>query len=127
MRTMPCVLVVDDDESTGEAIRRLLGRMGYQAHWAPGGQEAMHALRTGTGLPDLVVLDWMMPGMNGLEVLRRLRADPATQALPVIIYTAANSPAVAREAAESGAQDCVLKSGGFFPLYDSIQRHVATQ
>lgn len=121
--SMPLVLVVDDDESTGDAIRRLLGRMGYTAQWAPGGHEAIAALQVEK--PDLVVLDWMMPGMNGLEVLRRLRANPATQLLPVIIYTAASSPAVAQLAADHGAQDCVLKSGGFFPLYDSIQRHVA--
>ena len=43
----------------------------------------------------------------------------------MIIYTAASSPAVAQLAADHGAQDCVLKTGGFFPLYDSIQRHVA--
>jgi CheY-like chemotaxis protein len=121
---MPCVLVVDDDETTGDAIRRLLGRMGYSAQWAPGGPEAIESLQT--GLPDLVVLDWMMPGMNGLEVLRRLRADPATQDLPVIIYTALSSPTVAQLAADHGAQDCVLKSGGFFPLYNSIQRHAPT-
>src|SRR4051812_7140148 len=65
---MPFVLVVDDDESTGDAIRRLLGRMGYTAQWAPGGHEAIAALQVEK--PDLVVLDWMMPGMNGLEVLR---------------------------------------------------------
>jgi two-component system phosphate regulon response regulator PhoB len=120
---MPFVLVVDDDESTGEAVRRLLGRMGYGAQWAPGGQEAIAALQTER--PDLVVLDWMMPGMSGLEVLRRLRANPATQALPVIIYTAAAGPAIAELAAKYGAQDCVLKSGGFPPLFNSIQRHVA--
>ena len=120
---MPFVLVVDDDESTGEAIRRLLGRMGYTARWVPGGHEAIATLQS--EMPDLVVLDWMMPGMNGLEVLRRLRASPATQDLPVIIYTAAAGPSVARLATDHGAQDCVLKSGGFFPLFDSIQRHVA--
>lgn len=122
---MPYVLVVDDDESTGDAIRRLLGRMGYAAQWAPGGDEAIASLQV--GLPDLVVLDWMMPGMNGLEVLQRLRQNPATQALPVIIYTAANSAAVAQQAADYGAQETVLKSGGFFPLYDSIQRHAPLQ
>ena len=121
---MPFVLVVDDDESTGDAIRRLLGRMGYTAQWASGGAEALATLQSEK--PDLVVLDWMMPGMNGLEVLRVLRSDPATRQLPVIIYTAASSPAVAQLAADHGAQDCVLKTGGFFPLYDSIQRHVAT-
>ena len=118
---MPFVLVVDDDESTGEAIRRLLARMGYNAQWVQGGPEAIAALQIER--PDLVVLDWMMPGMSGLEVLRRLRSNPATQDLPVIIYTAAGSPAVAQLAAQYNA-DCVLKSGGFYPLYDSIQRHV---
>ena len=121
---MPFVLVVDDDEPTGDALRRLLGRMGYTARWASSGDEALSALRT--GMPDLIVLDWMMPGMNGLEVLRRLRADPATQTLPVIVYTAASSPAVAQQASAQGAQDCVLKSGGFFPLFDSIQRYAPT-
>jgi CheY-like chemotaxis protein len=122
---MPCVLVVDDDETTGDAIRRLLGRMGYSAQYAPGGPEAIESLQSSR--PDLIVLDWMMPEMNGLDVLRRLRADPATQDLPVIIYTALSSPTVAKQAADHGAQDCVLKSGGFFPLYDSIQRHVQAQ
>ena len=122
---MAFVLVVDDDEPTGDALRRLLGRMGYKAQWASSGPEALDAVRT--GLPDLIVLDWMMPGMNGLEVLRVLRSDPATQAVPVIVYTAASSPAVAQQASDQGAQDCVLKSGGFFPLYDSIQRHVTAQ
>jgi two-component system phosphate regulon response regulator PhoB len=122
---MPFVLVVDDDEPTGDALRRLLGRMGYTAKWASSGDEALSALQS--SLPDLIVLDWMMPGMNGLEVLRRLRADPSTQAVPVIVYTAASSPAVAQLASAQGAQDCVLKSGGFFPLYDSIQRHAPTQ
>ena len=122
---MPFVLVVDDDEPTGDALRRLLGRMGYTAKWASSGAEALDAVQT--GLPDLIVLDWMMPGMNGLEVLRRLRSDPATQAVPVIVYTAASSAAVSEQATAQGAQDCVLKSGGFFPLYDSIQRHVIAQ
>lgn len=120
---MAFVLVVDDDEPTGDALRRLLGRVGYTAKWASSGAEALSHVRR--SLPDLIVLDWMMPEMNGLEVLRRLRSDPATQGVPVIVYTAASNTAVAELAAEQGAQDCVLKSGGFFPLYDSIQRHVA--
>ena len=124
---MPFVLVVDDDEPTGDALRRLLGKMGYTAQWASSGDAALAALQTNRAMPDLIVLDWMMPGMNGLEVLRRLRSDPTTQAVPVIVYTAASSPAVAQQATDQGAQDCVLKSGGFFPLFHSIQRHVATQ
>jgi len=122
---MPFVLVVDDDEPTGDALRRLLGKMGYTAQWASSGDAALATLQN--AMPDLIVLDWMMPGMNGLEVLRRLRADPTTQAVPVIVYTAASSPAVAQLASAQGAQDCVLKSGGFFPLFHSIQRHVPTQ
>ena len=122
---MPFVLVVDDDEPTGDALRRLLGKMGYTAQWASSGDAALASLQN--TLPDLIVLDWMMPGMNGMEVLRRLRADPTTQSVPVIVYTAASSPAVAQLASAQGAQDCVLKSGGFFPLFHSIQRHVSAQ
>jgi CheY-like chemotaxis protein len=70
---MPFILVVDDDESTCDALQRLLSRMGYAAACATNGYEALDV--AGTVRPDVIVLDWMMPGIDGLEVLRRLRAD----------------------------------------------------
>ena len=120
---MAFVLVVDDDESTGDAIRRLLGRMGYTAQWACGGEEAISAMESAR--PDLVVLDWMMPEMDGLEVLRRLRQSPAAKDVPVLFYSAVDNPDLLVQASKLGAQECVLKSGGFYPLYERIERYVS--
>ena len=117
---MPTVLLVDDDENTTRAMTRLLERTGYTAVWLSTGPQALEALRDLRF--DLVVLDWMMPGMDGLEVLRRLRDQPGTRDVPVVLYTAVDDPKVHKEAERLGARACVLKSGGFFPLYECIER-----
>ena len=122
---MRSLLLVDDDERTCEAIQRLLGRMGYMVVCATNGQDALtvlHDLRF-----DLVILDWMMPEMDGLEVLRRLRADPHTREVKVVLYSAADDAETAEEAIKLGATECVLKSGGFFALYDRIEQLLPTE
>ena len=119
---MAFVLVVDDDESTCDALQRLLSRMGYAASCVTDGREALDV--AGSIRPDIIVLDWMMPGMDGLEVLRRLRAAPATKDVPVVLYSAVDNPDLIGQAKQLGAQDCVLKSGGFYPLYERIEQHV---
>jgi CheY-like chemotaxis protein len=121
---MAVVLVVDDDEFTCDAIRRLLTRMGYTTACASSGAQALDLL--GQVRPDVIVLDWMMPEMDGLEVLRKLRADPRTKDVPVLLYSAADDPAMQKQAARLGAMECVLKSGGFYPLYERIERYATT-
>jgi CheY-like chemotaxis protein len=118
---MAVVLVVDDDEFTCDAIRRLLGRMGYTTACASSGDDALKLLQEVQ--PDVIVLDWMMPQMDGMEVLRKLRVDPRTKDVPVLVYSAADDPAMQRQAAKLGAQEIVLKSGGFYPLYERIERY----
>lgn len=120
---MRSLLLVDDDERTCEAVQRLLGRMGYVVVCASNGRDALtvlHDLRF-----DLVVLDWMMPEMDGLEVLRRLRESPAARDVPVLFYSAVDNPDLVGEAEKLGAQECVLKSGGFYPLYERIERYTS--
>ena len=122
---MRSLLLVDDDERTCEAVQRLLGRVGYVVACASSGRDALtvlHDLRF-----DLVILDWMMPEMDGLEVLRRLREDAHTRDVRVILYSAADDQQTADEAARLGACDCVLKSGGFFALYDRIEQLLPSQ
>ena len=121
---MAVVLVVDDDEFTCDAIQRLLTRMGYTTSCAQNGADALNMVERVR--PDVIVLDWMMPQMDGLEVLRRLRADPKTKEVPVLVYSAADDPAMQKEAARLGAMECVLKSGGFYPLYERIERYATT-
>lgn len=121
---MAVVLVVDDDEHTCDAIRRLLSRMGYTTACAQSGPDALALLQQVR--PEVIVLDWMMPQMDGLEVLRQLHADPGTRDVPVLIYSAADDPAMQKQAARLGARECVLKSGGFYPLYERIEKYVTT-
>ena len=120
---MALVLVVDDDESTCDALQRLLSRMGYTAACARSGRDALDAAEAAR--PDVIVLDWMMPEMDGLEVLRRLRSTPATRDVPVLLYSAVDNPELLGEAQKLGAQECVLKSGGFYPLYERIERYTS--
>ena len=120
---MSFLLLVDDDEHTCEAMRRLLGRTGYAVACVCSGAEALALLDDLT--PDLVILDWMMPDMDGLEVLRRVRVNAATRDLPVLMYSAADDPKMKREALRLGAMECVLKSGGFFSLYERVEQALA--
>jgi DNA-binding response OmpR family regulator len=115
---MALLLVVDDDLRVRDLLRRLLTRGGHAVTCAAGGEEALRLLRESN--PDLVILDWMMPGLDGLGVLRRLRADPATAGTSVMVYTASDDPQVAWDATRLGALDCVHKVGRFNDLRDRI-------
>jgi len=117
---MPVVLLVDDDEHTSRAMSRLLERIGgYTTVCISSGAEALHVMKDLRF--DLVILDWMMPQMDGLQVLRRLRDDPATRDVRVMMYSAADDDAMEREASRLGAVDCVLKSGGFPALFERVE------
>ena len=86
---------------------------------AASGEEALSVLRELR--PDLVILDWMMPGLDGAAVLRRMRADPATADIAVMVYTASADPEVARQAMTLGAMDCVPKVGWFADVRERIE------
>ena len=120
---MAFLLLVDDDEHTCDAMRRLLERTGYAVACACSGGDALALL--GDLTPDLVILDWMMPDMDGLELLRRIRANQAMRDLPVLLYSAADDAKMKREAMRLGAMECVLKSGGFFSLYERVEQALA--
>lgn len=80
------VLVVDDDPAIRRILTLTLELEGYEIETASDGQEALRAL--GRALPDVVVLDVMMPKLNGFQVLQRMREEPRTADVPVIILTA---------------------------------------
>jgi DNA-binding response OmpR family regulator len=101
---METVLVVDDEPTLREVVVRYLERAGYRALEAGDGDEAETLLRTQP--PDLVILDLMLPGTDGLELCRRIRADSA---LPVIMLTARGEEADRIVGLELGADDYVTK------------------
>ncbi len=86
---MATILIVDDQPDNLYVLERLLRRQGYQVVQAERGEQALELARREP--PDLILLDVMMPGMDGFEVVRHLRGDPATQSTPVILLTA-NAP-----------------------------------
>ena len=101
------VLVVEDDRATREMLARYLQGKGYQVTTAEDGHDALNRLEDVTF--DLVVLDLMMPGVNGHEVLRRMRKTPALKKTPVIVASAAAAPEDIERALALGADDYVTK------------------
>lgn len=103
------VLIVDDTAIMLEMYARLLKNEGFQVRAARSGREALAAM--GEQRPDVVVLDFMMPEMNGHEVLARMREDPALAAIPVILLSASeeDDAEVAARGFALGANDYLQK------------------
>jgi two-component system phosphate regulon response regulator PhoB len=80
------ILIVEDEEPLTMLLRYNLEAEGYEVDTAARGDDADTRLKETT--PDLVVLDWMLPGLSGIELCRRLRARPETRQLPIIMLTA---------------------------------------
>jgi two-component system phosphate regulon response regulator PhoB len=103
----PRILVVEDDPSLGELLAYNLEAEGYVVDRAERGEEA--ELKLLESPPDLVVLDWMLPGISGIEICRRLRAREETKSLPVIMLTARSEEAERIRGLSVGADDYVVK------------------
>lgn len=101
------VLVVDDEERNRRLLAAMLEAEGYVPQEASGGAQALALVRQDP--PDLVLLDIMMPGMDGYEVARALKADAATKAIPVVMVTALDDRASRLRGLEAGAEEFVTK------------------
>lgn len=104
---MTTILAVDDDAQVLRSITRILQDAGYTVQTASSGAEALELI--GRQRPDLVILDIIMPEMDGLEVCRRLRADPFTAKLPIIFLTAKGRPSDVARGLDSGSDDYLTK------------------
>ncbi len=107
MRDPPLVLVVDDQAPNRKLLADLLGIRGYAVDTAASGEEALE--KVSAIHPDLVLLDIMMPGMNGYEVCRRLRAGGGTATLPIVMVTALDATGERIKGLEAGADDFLSK------------------
>ena len=101
------ILVVDDEADIRELVRLNLTREGYEVSDCESGEQALSLSRSKG--PDLVVLDLMLPGIDGLEVCKRLKADPKTAQIPIVILTAKGEEADVVAGLEVGADDYVAK------------------
>lgn len=102
------ILVVDDQPETGHLMTRILHHLGHDAIHVPSGPEALQFVKTST--PAVVLLDYMMPGMDGLAVLRALRENPETKHIPVIMFSANNDPMLVQKAMTQGANEYWVKA-----------------
>ena len=104
---MPKVLIVEDEEPLSLLLRYNLEAEGYSVETCERGDEAEIRLRENQ--PDLLLLDWMLPGLSGIELCRRIRAREDTERLPVIMLTARGEEAERIRGLSTGADDYVVK------------------
>jgi two-component system phosphate regulon response regulator PhoB len=101
------IMIVEDEEALTLLLRYNLETQGYEVETIARGDEADTRLKEGT--PDLVILDWMLPGLSGIELCRRLRARPETRQLPIIMLTARGEESERVRGLATGADDYIVK------------------
>lgn len=107
MRNMPAVLVVEDESAIAELIAVNLRHNGFRPTWAMDSASAQREIDA--VVPDLILLDWMLPGESGLVLAKRWRADPRTQSVPLIMLTARGDEADRVAGLDAGADDYIAK------------------
>ena len=116
------VLIVDDEKSLRDALEMTFSREGYTVLQAGDGPEALETARA--QLPDVVLLDVMMPGMDGYEVCKRLRSHYRTRHIPVILLTAKGTEEDKLEGLQGGANDYMLKPWNKRELVTRVHNHL---
>jgi DNA-binding response OmpR family regulator len=118
---MARILVVDDNADLLQMIRMLLEeRGGHEVMLSAEGEDGLAKARANP--PDLAIIDVMMPGMNGYEVCRQLRRNPATAQIPIIVLTARGQPVDREAALAAGADDYIAKPVTMAELLERVNR-----
>lgn len=120
---MTRILLVEDNDMNRDAITRLLQRRGFTLFTAPDGEEGVRVCREVQ--PDLVLMDLGLPGVDGFEATRRIKADPATRRIPVVALTARALTSDQEAAFAAGCDDYDTKPVDLARLVEKIQRLVA--
>jgi len=105
----PKILVVDDEAPIRNMLALSLSRAEMNVELAAGGDEALSHLNSGESPPDLIVMDWMMPGLDGLQLTRTLRETPRLADIPIIMLTARGAETDRTSGLDSGADDYIVK------------------
>src|SRR5690242_9002150 len=113
------ILIVEDEADLGELMRYNLEAEGYGVVAAESGDEAVERIRD--GVPDLILLDWMLPGLSGIELMRRWRSREETARVPVIMVTARGEEEERVRGLATGADDYMVKPFSMPELIARIQ------
>ena len=119
---MTKILIVDDAAFMRRLSQQILQSAGYEVVCAADGQEGLDQVRAEK--PDLVIMDWNMPRMDGLEAIRALRADPATRSLPVLVASASSQDEDIAEMEAAGASGHVPKPFQTKQLLSAIWQYI---
>jgi CheY-like chemotaxis protein len=119
------ILVVDDSPTIVSILGDMLKREGYRVRCAYSGADALEHLTEET--PDLIILDVLMPKMNGLEVLGKIKASPETAAIHVIMLTASGKPEDVLEGKKLGAEYYITKPFKQAELIHAVERALARE
>jgi CheY-like chemotaxis protein len=120
---MANVLIVDDDVDGCRPLVRLLQYVGHSPFFVHDGRAALSMLDQLR--PDMILLDVMMPGLDGLEVLKHIRAHPVHKDLPVVVYSALSDSNTMNTAIKNGAQSYLVKSKATFSdIQSCIESHL---
>jgi twitching motility two-component system response regulator PilH len=114
------VLVIEDDPDQRRLLERMLLGSGWRVATAPDGESGFNAAKSHP--PDAIVLDVMMPRLNGYQTCRQLKAEPATAAIPVVMCTSKDQPADQFWATEVGADAFVTKPVDIGSLVQTLER-----
>ncbi len=114
------ILLVDDEPDFVETVEFFLSGSDYQVFVAKNGKEALEMVKTER--PDLVVLDVMMPEMDGLEACKRLKNDPTTNSIPIIMLTAKGRKEDVVDALAAGANSYIVKPFNLSELVERIEK-----
>src|SRR5512141_1098718 len=118
-----CLLVVDDQEANIQVIGATLGQLGFEILPAAGGAQAFQ--RLAVRRPDLILLDLLMPEMDGFEVCRRIRENPEWAEIPIIFLSSADDKGLIVRALEGGGVDYVTKPFNHAELVTRVRTHLA--
>jgi CheY-like chemotaxis protein len=121
--TIPTIFVVEDNEFLIKFYRIKLEKEGYSVIFACNGEEAMKKMQT--EMPDIILLDLIMPKKCGLEVLAELKKDPKFQNIPVLVLTNLGQGEDMKKAMDAGADDYIVKADtSFEDIISKIEKHL---
>lgn len=115
---MARVLIVDDNPENCRPMLRMLHLLGLEASCAYSGQEAVESMSHDP--PELVLLDIMMPGMNGFDVLSTVRSQPWGERIPIIMFSALSDPSSIKRARQLGANEYLVKGRTTFDQMEEV-------
>ena len=121
---MAHIILAEDEIHIQRLAKVVLERGGHTVQTVSSGEELLKYLETATNLPDLMMLDIMMPGIDGLQVLRTLKAQPKYAGIPVVMLTALAQEAIVLKGIQLGAKDYIRKPFHPVDLLDRINRQL---